>query len=637
MIESDAGQALPSNASNGTVEDWEDTGAGRHGVLFVHGLGQQPQSDTLLWFGRPLVDWLMRWHQARGEPAPVVESVTLGFWPFDPGEFFFQPRARLRLPRPDGQPDTWVLAEAWWAASSQRPDFWSMIAWTWRYLKVAIAGLLHAARVRWRRLLHPKPNSTDPQGRWGWVRFVDLANTFVAAILYLLAGITGYLVLIPLMVLARLPLPGLQDFILVRLLQPLLQMQIGEFRTYLEDELQAANMRRRVAESIRWLLEPQGGGCADVTIVAHSGGALLAFGALTDEELRRPGAPLGDGRLRQVRKLITVGQGLNKAWRFYPALKRMHGPLPGHMHWLDIWTAYDPVPAGALTPPADDAGEWRQVFVPDETVRETQRLKPRADPDPHDVPRTADRGPSGVMAVAAQPYWPVSQEVTNRMLVLIDHGLYWTNDEQVLVRLAAEIDAPYHAASRFWRGNGTLLSNEEQRTQELRDAVQARRIRVAWLAACRALFIVVGLAIAVACWVSGLTRPQGDLGGFLTRFLLETGLFQPVTVPLAALFDWLQTWLQAAAPPLLRPLDVLRSLPVVLLGSLVVNLPLIVIYLALGKIWDTADAEARVRAVEQIARAGLPPRPGPPLKREAAVAGRSDDPSAVSRRSTPGR
>lgn len=41
----------------------------RIGVVFVHGVGSQPQSATVREFGQPLVDWLREWHDHRDDDA----------------------------------------------------------------------------------------------------------------------------------------------------------------------------------------------------------------------------------------------------------------------------------------------------------------------------------------------------------------------------------------------------------------------------------------------------------------------------------------------------------------------------------------------------------------------------------------
>ena len=68
-----------SERPEGTDPGDARTGPARHGVLFVHGLGEQRQSETLLWFGSPLVDWLSRWYQAQ-DPPPADAEVLY----FDP-------------------------------------------------------------------------------------------------------------------------------------------------------------------------------------------------------------------------------------------------------------------------------------------------------------------------------------------------------------------------------------------------------------------------------------------------------------------------------------------------------------------------------------------------------------------------
>src|SRR2546423_12112712 len=88
----------------------------RRGVVFVHGVGDQRQSDTLLDFGGPLFDWLQRWYASRDEPGPTLSEVQLRFKPVDDGGPDEPARAGGEWPNGDA----WVFAGAWWAASNRR-------------------------------------------------------------------------------------------------------------------------------------------------------------------------------------------------------------------------------------------------------------------------------------------------------------------------------------------------------------------------------------------------------------------------------------------------------------------------------------------------------------------------------------
>src|SRR5215208_5125076 len=50
--------SVPSPSANG-----QDQPAAEHqlGILFVHGIGEQPEGETLLGFGEPVLGWLHRW------------------------------------------------------------------------------------------------------------------------------------------------------------------------------------------------------------------------------------------------------------------------------------------------------------------------------------------------------------------------------------------------------------------------------------------------------------------------------------------------------------------------------------------------------------------------------------------------
>ena len=123
-------EAAPRQAQREPAPSSADSGRpARHGVVFVHGVGEQRKSDTLLDFGGPVLRFLQRWHQAREATGPVLQAVNLSFAPVDVGRTDEQSAALLNVGL-----DTWVLTEAWWATSNRRPGLGTMLRWSWAYL-----------------------------------------------------------------------------------------------------------------------------------------------------------------------------------------------------------------------------------------------------------------------------------------------------------------------------------------------------------------------------------------------------------------------------------------------------------------------------------------------------------------------
>ena len=96
---------------------------------------------------------------------------------------------------------------------------------------------------------------------------------------------------------------------------------------------------------------------------------------------------------------------------------------------------------------------------------------PRESPDPDKDPRRDRATRENIPTPSAnETFWPESQQVTNEMDVLTDHGAYWRNDEQVVRRIAAEIDQPFYQSSRYWTNNqilgpkSTAVSNASHHT-----------------------------------------------------------------------------------------------------------------------------------------------------------------------------
>jgi hypothetical protein len=139
--------------------------------------------------------------------------------------------------------------------------------------------------------------------------------------------------------------------------------------------VQGVHIRGGVERSLDWLATQ----CDDIIVVAYSQGAVVAYDTLV------AGQAAG---IAKVRKLVTMGSALNKAWKLDAVPARLLRPLPESIKWIDVWSTYDPVPGDRPSRPGAE-----------------------------------------------------SHEVTNGMNVLTDHGGYFDNREEVIARLVQEADA----------------------------------------------------------------------------------------------------------------------------------------------------------------------------------------------------
>jgi hypothetical protein len=188
------------------------------------------------------------------------------------------------------------------------------------------------------------------------------------------------------------------------------------------------------------------------------------------------------------------------------------------------------------------------------------------------------------------------------MYVVTDHWGYWTNDEQSLIRMAAEIDQDRYWHSRFWRGS-TEPTEEPSSSTALVEAVRRRRTRVSVIAGFRALAIAVGL-LATAVLLGDLLSATG-LPGLWANLSLVPRTTQ-WAYPLANAIQSLWQSLRTALPPLAGPLDgFFNGTPFWLLGAASVILVTGAFYsLVRAFVWDPWDRAERSAAIRDIALAG---------------------------------
>jgi hypothetical protein len=266
------------------------------GVLFVHGVGNQRQGDTLVRWGEAIDQWVTDWCAGSEMPVTVVfRDVHLHPSGPEPAH------GELRIVGEPGA-SAWVLAEAWWADEVRTPRYRDLAMWGVRALPLA---LLLQVVGRARRSLtdnqgHGRPRKVIALAYWasvGLITMVVLAPLVVLAIVAML-------------VIGLLPVPAVRRG--VATVQRGLTGTVGDSLVLLDSPMQAAAMAGRVEAGVGYLRDR---GCRRVVVIAHSQGAELAAYALADEEVE------------PVDGLLTVGSGITtlqilnaRGWTLLPWL-----------------------------------------------------------------------------------------------------------------------------------------------------------------------------------------------------------------------------------------------------------------------------------------------------------------------------
>ncbi len=492
--------------------------ARRTGVVFVHGIGNQGPAETFLDWSAPIVDLLTEWRIALDADLPASEVADVISDPVRRAEFSFNaasaPYLEITVPAvvpttgPVWPETTWVITEAWWAADIRPPDVGRVIDYLRRRMATLVAGISTGYRERAPHLLDVA-QETDVVGAgrpplsWRLIERLDWAQarTFGARPIGWTIAAVGAIALIGYDLLRRIPIGALQDFAVRRMIDSFLVDWFGDLPVLIDDPVQSANVRARLAGAIRRLEDD---GCDAIVLVAHSGGALVSFETLLDPAY---------AHLR-VDKLITLGQGLGLAWRL-AADPDVHEITPGHrlvgnlaaarpgLRWVDVWASYDPAPAGALPARSGLVNSSAAVVDTGEGPDETWLVRKDVGTTPATMDALAEQ--AGLDPVA--PRIEVeSRPVTNEMNVLTDHGGYWANPEGFLIPLVRHLDAALGeaGASRFFR-------DRADRTRR----IVWRRQRVAalatwgWLCSLAAIASV-GAFVVLAMTGDGRLRAAGD-------------------------------------------------------------------------------------------------------------------------------
>jgi hypothetical protein len=113
------------------------------GVLFVHGIGEQQENETLAAFYRPLVRTACLLHKAGVDSS----SEETGATPFHieslEAPIAGRPAVSVKVNRAEVAA-SWLLTEAWWARSFSPPKTAELIRW----LLLVVPWLLHRHALR---------------------------------------------------------------------------------------------------------------------------------------------------------------------------------------------------------------------------------------------------------------------------------------------------------------------------------------------------------------------------------------------------------------------------------------------------------------------------------------------------------
>jgi hypothetical protein len=477
------------------------------GVLFVHGIGEQPRGDTLLAFGEPLIQSLQGWMAGReiGSAAVIESKLSTSDLESD------QPaHAILEMRVGDRPAHTWLLAESWWADEFRRPRFMNLAGWLLTIGPWAIIS--HASRR-----LRDAPKLQRPY---------QLLKIVLAVPLSLLMQF----VVASVAVLAWLPIPVLRRMISGFLLT--ITGTLGDSYVLLENPVQKAAAIGALRRNVAWLAER----CDKIAVVAHSQGAAIA--RLMLAEHRHPRvcllATFGSGvaKLAELESLSTGRRA--RAVRTMLAVSLLTiALLPRALALVKdddvrsiVWTWFLVVPLVVIGVAV--------VFVWNEVKHWPQRaaklsLRPL---DWVDYCATSDPVPNGPLAPRGVVERLKSITVTNRMSWLTDHSAYWENRDEFVLPLACRLDRC--AGTRIFPG----------KRLEPVATVPARRTRVAVLATTRA---VIALLVAPIM----MTALRDQLSVFGRDVLLRSLADRPLTKPISELLTGLGSFVGLVVGPLL--------------------------------------------------------------------------------------
>lgn len=285
--------------------------------------------------------------------------------------------AKLHIEAPNGTKSTWVFKEAYWVDAFPAPSASMVLGWVVSHMRQFLVFI-------WEKwfLTDPANNkSFDPKGG----RSDDIYNAgpwhsilFGVLLFFLRAMLIPMVVIAPVLlitvrILHLLPRFGAITTVInwVHALDPMLSRVLGDVKRYAEHGMWSANARGILEQIVIDMLNDDG--IEDITIVAHSLGAVVTYDALKEggriaQVVKQRDA---DGKHKKI-SFISVGSAINPVYRLTTKSKdplirerfstTLSGVITGNdgstnkddqsalqrFTWLDIFARLDPIAFGRM-------------------------------------------------------------------------------------------------------------------------------------------------------------------------------------------------------------------------------------------------------------------------------------------------
>ena len=492
------------------------------GILFVHGMGEQVQGDSVTEMGDALTGWLHRW-LAPIETADfkIRDAVlrsggqVLGGEPDHPigGQAHVSVTITDKSKKPPVKQE-WRLAESWWATTFRQATFFELVTWAFSAGPWLIASQRAGIQNRFRSAAGPNPTT----GR----RVLNAVAAFFVTLVAAIVGSAVTPVFLALLVFSLIPIPAVTG--LVQAIAKNLTGSFGDLLILVRSPVRFAAM----AEQVRTDIVEMCRRCDKVIVLAHSQGSAVSWHAIRRTSERDP-----EWRSR-IDLFLSFGQAFRKLKSLYLV---QTGPGRRKLTFFGLATlttvllliaAYNGagvvaeiirskfelggIFANGQVPLSWFGGALLGVLVAQELL---VRMADRNDADGEkeikdeiervqkampnfewlDLWASADPAPNGQL-LTELPKGVESYKIRNVGSTLLDHAIYWSN-RTVFVSAVA-----FAAASL---APPSPMGTRDRIPAELRKAAQVRGKRVTFLLAARVMFLV---SLVTALWGARYHLPE---------------------------------------------------------------------------------------------------------------------------------